>query len=238
MSKVIRQALEHAEVLTDFPLTECSPSDDPEMESGFVYGYSEVAKRFIASVKRIGDPELSEKVNKLDANPDYITDAYKLHGDLICIIDDLNYVLENPYYKTQSSNGTSFLRVDIIKDLKKVTSRDYDTKKLVLFCEELNDSFFRENYLSCILLIRAVINHVPPIFGHKTFAQVIANSNRSVKAVLSYLEDQARPIADLHTHMLIRKNENIPTKHQIEPYKPSFEILIQEVIVQLENSKK
>ena len=75
------------------------------------------------------------------------------------------------------------------------------------------------------------MNHIPPIFGFEKFSQVVASSGKSVKAVLSHLQDQARPIADLHTHILIRSKEQLPSKHQIEPYKASFEILIQEIIV-------
>lgn len=94
-----------------------------------------------------------------------------------------------------------------------------------------------ENYLSSILLLRAVINHIPPIFSATSFAQVVANSKRSVKAILSILEDGARPIADLHTHLMIRKRENIPTKNQVEPYKSAFELLINEIIFELDENE-
>ena len=35
-------------------------------------------------------------------------------------------------------------------------------------------------------------------------------------------------IADLHIHML-RSKESIPPKHQVEPYKAGFEILVHEI---------
>lgn len=40
-----------------------------------------------------------------------------------------------------------------------------------------------------------------------------------------------RPIADLHTHILMRKRESLPSRNQVEPYKASFELLLHEVIV-------
>lgn len=104
-------------------------------------------------------------------------------------------------------------------------------------CEELNDAYARGNYISSVLLLRAIINHVPPVFGTKTFPQVVANSGRSIKSILGRLEDDARPIADLHTHILIRQKEQLPTKNQIEPYKAGFEVLIQEVIITLNNDE-
>jgi len=124
----------------------------------------------------------------------------------------------------------AFLEPSVLAKLRETKSQKFDFAKLVQFCEELNDAYGRGNYLSCVLLIRAVMNHVPPIFGFKTFADVTAQSGRSLKSIFEQLEDNARPIADLHSHALIRNRENLPTKHQVEPYKASFELLIQEVI--------
>jgi hypothetical protein len=74
------------------------------------------------------------------------------------------------------------------------------------------------------------MNHVPPIFGQTTFNALVSQSGRSVKPMLERLEKEARPIADLHTHILIRRSESLPTKNQVEPYKGSFELLLQEAI--------
>ena len=144
---------------------------------------------------------------------------------------------ENPEYQKDAKNDSAFLNYNVLIDLKAASSEEYDVKKLVGYCEELNDAYGRANYLSCVLLVRAVMNHIPPIFGFETFSQVIANSGKSVKAVLSHLEDQARPIADLHTHLLIRKKEQLPTQPQIRPYKPRYEILIQGINVKLDEQK-
>ncbi|MEN8253729.1 MAG: hypothetical protein ABFQ62_05140 [Patescibacteria group bacterium] len=145
-------------------------------------------------------------------------------------LDNLKHEPKISNNKIDSSENGEFLDKNTLLELKSIKSEKFDTKKLLKFCEELNDSYSRENYLSCTLLIRAVLNHIPPIFGHTSFSQVVAHSGKSIKKVLSQLGQSSRPIADLHTHILIRKKEQLPSKHQIEPYKPSFEILIQEII--------
>jgi hypothetical protein len=104
---------------------------------------------------------------------------------------------------------------------------------LVRICEELNDAYARANYISAALLLRATINHVPTAFGVEMFGEVVAQSSRSIKAILGRLNEDARPIADLHTHLLMRRNDQLPSKNQLEPYKAAFELLIQEVIVKL-----
>ncbi|MEL7054327.1 MAG: hypothetical protein AAGM45_21450 [Cyanobacteria bacterium J06588_5] len=126
-----------------------------------------------------------------------------------------------------------FLDTNILNELRSQENARFDVRKLVRFCEELNDACQRGNYLSAALLIRAVMNHIPAVFGAKTFGEVVAQSGRSLKSVLSIMQDGARPVADLHTHALIRSREALPTKHQVDPYKAGFELLIQEVIVKI-----
>ena len=233
MNIPLNQALHYAEEIKKYPLGNCGPSDDPDKQTAYLYGFRDIAKMFASSAKRIGDPDLSNMISELDLSPEHITDAYDLRAELFGIIDYLDSASANEDYQKSVNLNSSFLNIEVLDDLKKIENSKFDIKKLVRFCEELNDSYSRANYLSCALLIRAVMNHIPPIFNAEKFSQVVANSGRSVKAVLSHLESQARPIADLHTHFLIRSREQVPTKHQIEPYKPSFEILIQEVIFKL-----
>jgi hypothetical protein len=39
----------------------------------------------------------------------------------------------------------------------------------------------------------------------------------------------------MSSDMLMRKAEHLPTKNQLEPYKATFEVLIDEVLVSLSN---
>ena len=233
MSTALSKAMKFADEIEALPLGNCGPSDDPDKQMAYLYGFRDLAKRFIAAAKRIGDSDLSEQLANLDSSPESIIEAYDLRAELFGVIDYFRDAAGNSHYQQEARSNSAFLDADVLLELKSISSDQYDIKKLVAFCEELNDSYGKANYLSCVLLVRAVMNHVPPIFGYETFSQVVAHSSRSVKAVLSHLEDQARPIADLHTHKLIRKKEQLPSKHQIEPYKPSFEILIQEIISKL-----
>jgi hypothetical protein len=223
-------ALELAGEIESFPLGNCGPSDDPDMQTAYLYGFRDIAKRFIVACKRIGDPDLSELVVALNSTPDHILEAYDLRADLYGVIDYLKEAAQNPEYEHGVTSNSAFIDQGIVSQLKAIDSPSFDFGKLVRFCEELNDSYRRGNNLACTLLIRAVMNHVPPVFGAQTFSQVVATSGKSMKAVLARLEDEARPVADLHTHMLIRARESIPTKHQVEPYKAAFEILIQEIL--------
>jgi hypothetical protein len=74
---------------------------------------------------------------------------------------------------------------------------------------------------------------VPPVFGHDTFAQVVAGVGKSLKDSFDHLENGLRKVADFHTHRKIAANESYPTAAQVEPFKPQFELLLQQVEAQL-----
>jgi hypothetical protein len=109
--------------------------------------------------------------------------------------------------------------------------------KVIQFCHEINGTFNSGHFLGTALLIRALINHVPPIFGYERFDQVVSQSTKSRKELFKPLDDIARDVADLHTHDTIRHKENLPTKRQLEPFKPNVEILLQEIITELQKTE-
>lgn len=237
MTVALDKAIQLADEIEQFPLGKCGPSDDPDKQYAYTAGFRDIARRFVGAVKRVGDPDLSSLVSTFDLDiHNYIVDAHDLRSELYVVIDALREASADPEYGENVASNSAFLNADLLLALKALPAPKFDVSKLVKMCEELNDSYARGNYISAALLIRAVMNHTPPIFGANSFREVVSQSGRSVKAILARLEDEARPIADLHTHMHIRKKEHIPSKNQIEPYKAPFEILISEVIARLGDS--
>lgn len=212
----------------------CGPSDDLEMQTGVVYGFKYLAKRFIGSARRVRNQELHNALKEIDTNIENIYEAYDLHADIQPLIDQLREIIENPVEWSEVSG--EFVDSSIIEQLHQITNSKFDLTKVIRFCEELNSSFNIGNYLAATLLIRALINHIPPIFGHTTFRQVVSQVSKSRKELFSPLEEIARDVADLHTHDLIRHKESLPTKNQLEPFKPCLEVLLQEIIVELQKS--
>jgi hypothetical protein len=233
-SNALSLAARLATEVEEFPLGKCGPSDDPDMQYAYSAEFHDIAGRFVAAVKRIGDPDLSEMVSNIDSSrSSYIADAHILRGELLVVIDALREQAEDPTYASTAALNAAFLSPDVLLKLKSIESPRLDPRKLIKMCEELNDAYARANYISAVLLLRAIMNHIPPVFAEETFAAVVARSGRSVKSILSRLNEDARPIADLHTHMTIRRSEHLPTKNQIEPYKASFEVLINEILSEL-----
>jgi hypothetical protein len=200
------------------------------MQWAYLTGFIDLVRPFIAAVKRIGDPDASEMLAPFEMSPEHISYAYEYKANLQGVIDYLREVSSDTTYAGSVRTNSLFLDEGTLRELRSKKSDAFDLRKLVRFCEELNDSYARANYLASVLLIRAVMNHVPPIFDCRTFAEVTAQSGKSLKGIFQRLEEGSRPIADLHTHAVIRRKEMLPTKHQVEPYKAGFELLIQEII--------
>ncbi|MFA7223128.1 MAG: phospholipase D-like domain-containing protein [Bacilli bacterium] len=90
MSSLLDRINNLSEEVENFPLGKCSPSDDPDMQTAYLYSFKDLAKRFVASLKRLDNTRLLKMLESIDINPEYITEAYDLKADLQTVIDYLN----------------------------------------------------------------------------------------------------------------------------------------------------
>ena len=121
----------------------------------------------------------------------------------------------------------------LLELLESTNSSTIDLIPLSRLCSEVNSCYSQGNLIAAILLMRAILNFVPPIFGQDTFVQVVADMGKSLKVLFANLEDGLRKIADYYTHRRIGGSEMYPSIAQVEPFKPAFEVLLQEVIHQV-----
>jgi hypothetical protein len=120
-----------------------------------------------------------------------------------------------------------------IARLRQVRSSNFDLQRLIRLCEELNKCSAAGAFCGTAALVRAVIDHVPPIFGARAFAEVANNiGEKSIKASLLRLETSSRNIADSVLHQQIRKREVIPNRTQVN-FSNDLEVLLGEVIRRL-----
>lgn len=117
-----------------------------------------------------------------------------------------------------------------IKELKEISSAQFDLCKLLKFCEELNVCHKANNLFAIIMLTRAMIDHVPPIFGFKNFNEVVNNysGTKSFKEIMERLNSSCRKIADQHLHTPIRKSESLPTINQVD-FSNDIDVLLAEI---------
>lgn len=126
-------------------------------------------------------------------------------------------------------NG-NFIDESRIKELEEIKSENFDLTKLIALCRELNSNYKVGNLLTVSMLSRAIIDHIPPIFGLNTFNEVANNyGTKSFKKNMLNLNNSLRNIADSYLHQTIRKKESLPNKTQID-FKNDLDVLLAEVI--------
>jgi len=138
--------------------------------------------------------------------------------------------------KTSSSvpisdgKASFYIENSTILQLAEIKSENFDLTRLIKLCKELNDNYSLGNYLSCGMILRSILDHVPPIFKMKSFEEVSSNyGSKSFKDVVKPLQESTKKIADSYLHTQIRKKEVLPTKTQIS-FQPNLDFLLQEII--------
>jgi len=104
-----------------------------------------------------------------------------------------------------------------LAELRQVISVRFDFRKLIRLCEEINVTYRDGCYLATAMLTRALLDHVPPLFGKSSFGEV-ANQygGSSFKGTMQHLDSASRKVADALLHQQIRKSETLPTAQQVD----------------------
>lgn len=155
--------------------------------------------------------------------------------------------LENPAINQPGSSKMSQHRISTldnafgyvsairIQELKTIQSGRVDLTKLIRLCEELNIAHANDLNLAIIMLLRAILDHIPPVFSKKSFKEVASgHGGKSFKDTMNHLQDGARKIADSHLHVQVRKKEVLPTDLQVN-FSPHLDVLLAEVIAILQS---
>jgi hypothetical protein len=129
-----------------------------------------------------------------------------------------------------------FISREKIKELQGIENPNFDLSKLIQYCIEINDNFYKGNYYSVIYLCRAVLDHCPPIFGFKTLNSPIAQTSNkkdaSIKRTIHHLNETVKHIADYHIHKPISKKEVQISLVELN-FSPSMDTLIGRIIEKL-----
>ena len=130
---------------------------------------------------------------------------------------------------------SNYINESRLDELKKIQCISYDLTKLIQLCNELNFNFANENYYSVAMIGRAIIDHIPPIFGLSSFNEVANNyGSKSIRKSLTHLNNSMRSISDGILHSNIRKNESLPNDTQVN-FSQDLDVLLGEIISHLKS---
>lgn len=132
-----------------------------------------------------------------------------------------------------------FISIERIGQLKDISDKEFDFKKLIRLCEELNSAYSLDNFYTIGILSRSIIDHVSPIFGFKTFNELSNNysGTKSFMDSMINLNLLLRKISDSYLHTSIRQSEILPTFNQVD-FRSPLDLLLAEIIRVSEMKRK
>lgn len=124
-----------------------------------------------------------------------------------------------------------FINEERIAQLKALNTDDYDFKKLIRICEEINITYNLDCFYAVGSLLRSLIDHIAPVLGQRNFSEVANNykGTSSFKEAMQQLDKSMRKISDSFLHTSIRKSEVLPLANQVDFIAP-IDFLLSEII--------
>jgi hypothetical protein len=178
------------------------------------------------------DDQINEIKKEITEGLDFTTEVIKF---LISKMTEDGFSINSDgssiYQKTNTlDHRVAFVNPQRFVELQKIHSDQFDLSKLLELCNEINKTYQTGSFFSVAMLLRAILDHVPPIFGFTTFEQVVGQyGNRSFKEHMAHLDKSLRKIADSYLHMPIRKKEVLPNQNQVD-FSADLDVLLAEIV--------
>lgn len=200
-------------------------------------------KRLVVEAKSILDSELG-RVNDFSSNLIHAvnTGSGGYFGGPSCacvkearalIEGAVNHIRRRPALtsSTEGSKKPSYVEESRLVELHSLTCRKWDFARLVRLCEELNIAYEHDCHMAAAMVVRAIVDHVPPVFGYKSFGEVVSNypGAKSFHGSMKHLDGSLRNVADAHLHIQIRNRESVPTPAQVD-FRADVDVLLAEIV--------
>lgn len=167
-----------------------------------------------------------------DNDDEFRSFNYKMYLEYQQMIETgITQFLESKDTKNQrkKQNHDEFVNVSRIDELRSISNPNFDFSKLISYCEEVNICYQNECYLAVAMLIRAIIDHIPPIFHANDFQNVYSqHGTKSFKEQMTHLDKSSRKIADSYLHGHMRNKESLPNQTQVN-FSQDIDVLLAEI---------
>lgn len=149
--------------------------------------------------------------------------------DLPAVENKLDQLLAEFEKSLPNHKAAPYVAEERIEEIAEIEKPKLSTAKLIRLLRELNVAYNNDSHFTVGILVRAIIDHVPPIFGCTSFAEVANNykGTKSFKGAMQRLNDSLRNLADSYLHVQVRKIESLPTMNQVD-FRAELDALLSE----------
>jgi len=161
------------------------------------------------------------------AYQDFMEWVYKLDADLD------TYFKSDWKSRIQPQSTGTYINEDIIKRYQAKTSK-FNYGKLIAMLEELNTNYDQGNIYGSSMLLRAIIDHIPPLLGKITFLDVVnqypwgGDKSSKLKSIKEL--ERFRNIPDDVLHSQISKKDEVVDMSYL-PNKYCINTLLEECLI-------
>ena len=171
-----------------------------------------------------------------EATASFITGVAEQLNEFLYLVDKVAAQNKSTGQKARNEDvgRTAYVDKNTLLRLNKIESDNFDLSRLIALCNELDDNYSLGNYHSCAMLLRAIFDHIPPIFDKKSFEDVCAqHGGKSFKDIMRPLNETAKKIGDDYLHTQISKKVLAVTKTQVS-FQANLDTLLNEIAAILE----
>lgn len=140
--------------------------------------------------------------------------------------------IRNPAIQTGATTRKApYVDESRIYQVRALQSDDWDFTKLVQLCVELNAAHQSDSRYATAMLVRAITDHVPPLFQCDNFSELAAkyDESGSVARLMRHLDESLRDFADGFLRDPIRPRETLPSEEQVD-FRPALDALLAEIV--------
>ncbi len=132
--------------------------------------------------------------------------------------------------QSHPQDASPYVSEQRIDQLSVLFPKAFDLGRLLALLRELNIAYKTNSFMAVAMLVRSVIDHVPPILGFRTFNEVVSNyaGTKSFRKSMEHLNSSLRNVADAHLHVPIRQSEALPTFPQVD-FRADLDVLLGEL---------
>ncbi|MEO6984042.1 MAG: hypothetical protein ABI155_01700, partial [Paralcaligenes sp.] len=132
---------------------------------------------------------------------------------------------------TQATHKDFYVDPQRIIQLQSIKVDDWDLKRLVQLLYELNIAHSHEMHMATAMLVRAITDHIAPMFKCKSFSEVANQyaAPRSFSDQMKQLDTSLRKVADSFLHQQIRRSEVLPLGPQVD-FRSAVDVLLSEIV--------
>ncbi len=137
--------------------------------------------------------------------PDILARTIAFHGNKKAVSEPV-----------KASSRNTYINPEIIEGFENKEG-PFNYRKLVKLLKQLNDNYERGNEHSCSQLIKAILNHIPPLLGYETFKSLASSYKWSSDAHTKYAARLNEWITVAHsgTHSLISASNDLFTTEDL-----------------------